>query len=98
MIDLTEPLRAILVDFGQDALINSGPETLRLMLHPVAADDLSGGMIDHSGPAAIAVKADVEKLGVSLADFVTVDGAAYIVLAMNHDGLGGMIMRLGAKP
>jgi len=98
MIDLAEPLRATLHDFGQDAVVNGGPATLRVILDTAVADELTGGMIDHTGPVAVAAQNEVRATGLVQGDRLIVGDVDYLVLAIHADSLGGMIIRLGVAP
>jgi hypothetical protein len=98
MIDLAEPLRAALEDFGQDALIAGRDGVLRVILNPAAGDELTGGMIEHSGPVAVADQAEALALGLIQGDRLTIGGTGYQVQAIHADGMGGMILRLSVRP
>lgn len=62
---------------------------------------LHGDMVDHTGPCALAVTADVVELGVVAGndgDIITIGGADYTVLAINNDSHGEALLRLEEQP
>lgn len=99
MIDTTEPLAAALADFGVDALVNYGPQTLRVLFDLDTSARFAGETIDRSGPSAVALAAAVEAAGIvagNQGDELTVGDAAYTVLAIDPDGQGGAVLSLEA--
>lgn len=62
---------------------------------------LNGEIIDHSGPYAMAIMADIETLDISAGDagdVITMGGANYTLLAIDPDGHGGALLRLEEQP
>lgn len=57
----------------------------------------SGDLIDHVGPYAIAAQVDVDALDLVFGndgDTLTIGGIDYTVLAIDPDGLGGVVLSL----
>jgi len=99
MIDANETLGFALDDFGMEALINGGPETITIDPYLDASTEFNGESVDHSGPFAIAAMADVEGLAAgNHGDTLTILGTDYTLLAIDPDGQGGAVLRLEAKP
>lgn len=99
MIDANETLGFALEDFGVEALINGGPETMVVDPYLDGSTEFNGETIDHSGPFAIAAVADVEFLATGdHGDTLTINGTDYTLLAIDPDGQGGALLRLEEQP
>ena len=101
MINANETLGFALDDFGVEALVNDGPQTLVVDPCLDASTELNGESIDHSGPFAIAAMADVKGLALvagDQGDTLTINGTAYTLLAIDPDGQGGALLRLEEQP
>jgi len=94
-------LAAILADpYGPARTAAIGQVRLRIILYPTVSDELSGGTIDHSGPFAFALMADVRAAGLvagDAGDILTIDGHRYTLLSLTADGQSGAILRLEAR-
>lgn len=101
MIDTKEALMATLDDFGVEAIINGGPDTIVVDPSLDGTTVLSGETVDHSGPFAIAALAEVERLALAAGDHgdtLTINGTDYTLLAIDPDGMGGALLRLEERP
>jgi hypothetical protein len=101
MIDTNETLGFVLEDFGVEALINGGPKTIVMDPFLDGSTEFNGETIDHTGPFAIAVMADVDRLNLSsgdLGDTLTINGTDFTLLAIDPDGQGGVVLRLEEQP
>lgn len=101
MIDTKEALMATLEDFGVDAIINGGPDTIVVDPHLDGSTEFNGETVDHSGPFAITDMAEVERLALSAGDdgdTLTINGTDYTLLAIDPDGRGGALLRLEEQP
>ena len=61
----------------------------------------NGETVDHSGPYAMAIMADIKALDMSAGDdgdVITIGGADYVLLAVDPDGHGGALLRLAEQP
>lgn len=99
MIDTDETLRFALEDFGVEVLVNGGPKSIVVDPYLDGSTEFNGETVDHSGPFAIASRADVDGLaagdhGVTL----TINGTDYTLLAIDPDGQGGAVLSLEEQP
>ena len=97
MIDTSETLTFVLEDFGVEALVNGGPETIVVDPHLDGSTEFNGETIDHSGPFAIAALADVKRLALiagNQGSTLTINGTGYTLLAIDPDGQGGAVLGL----
>ncbi len=101
MIDANETVGFALVDFGVEALVNGGPETIVVDPYLDGSTEFNGETIDHSGPFAIAAMADIEIRNLSAGDngdTLTINATDYTLLAIDPDGQGGAVLRLEEQP
>lgn len=101
MIDANETLGFTLDDFGMEALVNGGPETITIDPYLDASTEFNGESVDHSGPFAIARMADAERLHLIAGNHgstLTINGTGYTLLAFDPDGQGGALLRLEEQP
>ena len=101
MIDASETLTAAMEDFGLDALVGTGPETLRCLPPEVATAAYSGETITRTGLLTLAMADAVAALDLSAGnegDTLTINGTDYTLLAIDPDGMGGAVLRLEAHP
>ncbi len=101
MIDANETLGFALDDFGVEALVNGGPQTLTVDPYLDASTEFNVESIDHSGPFAIAAMADVKGLALAAGDqgdTLTINGIDHTLLAIDPDGQGGALLRLEEQP
>lgn len=99
MIDTSETLGFVLEDFGVEALVNGGPETILVDPHLDGSTEFNGESIEHSGPFAIAAVADVKDMVAgNNGDTLTINGTDYTLLAIDPDGQGGAMLRLEEQP
>lgn len=97
MIDTSAPLSAALADFGVDAILGLGPETLRVIPDLDSSDVFSGETIHRTGPSAIALLAAVQAAALSAGnagDVITINSIDYTILAIDPDGQGGAVLSL----
>lgn len=97
MIDTNETLGFVLQDFGVEALVNSGPDTIVVDPYLDGSTEFNGETIDHSGPFAIAALADVKRLTLiagNQGSTLTINGTGYTLLAIDPDGQGGAVLKL----
>ena len=101
MIDGSEVIGFAINDFGVRATINGGPGTIAVILNPDGETVLDGELIKHTGPFALAKKADIEALGIEAGndgDTVTIGGVDYTVLTIDPDGSGLVMISLEEQP
>jgi len=101
MIDTSETLGFVLEDFGVEALINGGPDTIVVDSYLDGSTEFNGEAVDHTGPFAIASMADVESKGLAAGDdgyTLFINGIDYTLLAIDPDGQGGALLRLEEQP
>lgn len=101
MIDTNETLGFALEDFGVEATVNGGQETVVVDPHLDGSTEFNGETVDHSGPFAIAALAEVERLALSAGDdgdTLTINGTDFTLLAIDPDGRGGALLRLEEQP
>jgi|GEM_PF-4445380 len=101
MIDTSETLSFVLEDFGVEALVNGGPDTIVVDPYLDGSTEFNGETIDHSGPFAIARMADAERLHLIAGNHgstLTINGTGYTLLAFDPDGQGGALLRLEEQP
>ena len=101
MIDTSAPLSAALADFGVDAVIGSGPETLRVIPDLDSSDVFAGETIHRTGPSAVALLAAVQAAELSAGNagsVLTINSIDYTILAIDSDGQGGAVLSLQANP
>ena len=97
MIDTNETLGFLLEDFGVEALVNGGPDTIVVDPYLDGSTEFNGESFDHTGPFAIAALADVERLHLiagNQGSALTINQAGYTLLAIDPDGQGGAILKL----
>lgn len=97
MIDTAETLSCALADFGVDASIDGGPSLLRCMDLEIVRDSFDGNQVRHSGPSTVALASDIASRDIAAGNngtVLTIDGIDYTVLAMEPDGLGGVLLIL----
>nr|WP_321465159.1 hypothetical protein [uncultured Desulfobulbus sp.] len=97
MIDTNETLGFVLEDFGVEALVNGGPDTLLVDPYLDGTTEFNGETIEHSGPFAIAALADIERLHLiagNQGSTLTINGTGYTLLAIDPDGQGGAVLKL----
>lgn len=97
MIDTSETLGFVLEDFGTEALVNGGPETIVVDPHLDGSTEFNGETIYHSGPFAIAALADVARLALiagNQGSTLTINGTDYTLLAIDPDDQGGAVLGL----
>lgn len=98
MIDPGETLCCLLDDFGVEAVVNGGPASLRVDWYPHGSAQYDGDALTRTGPYAVALAADVAALELvsgNTGDTLTIAGTAYTLLAIDPDGLGGVVLSLG---
>ena len=89
--------RAMVDALGDTTMATVGAASFPVVLSRDAGASLAGEMLDHNGPYALAASADVEALAMAVGnngDTITINGADYTLLAIDHDGSGASVLLL----
>lgn len=85
-----------------DPLVVNGASTGAYIIPMLdGSTGFNGEIVDHSGPYAMAIMADIKALDMSAGDdgdVITIGGADYVLLAVDPDGHGGALLRLAEQP
>lgn len=86
---------------GVQPLINGVQSSMWIIPQLDTTITLDGEMIEHAGPFAIAIRSDVDAMGLTAGnhgDTVTIDGVDYTLVAIDPDSQGCAVLKLEVQP
>jgi hypothetical protein len=88
-------------DSGVPLVVNGAATGAYIIPMLDGSTELNGEVVEHSGPYAMAIMAEIKALDLSAGDdgdLLTIGGSDYVLLAVDSDGHGGALLRLAEQP
>lgn len=95
-LELSQMINA---ESGVSLVVNGMQTAMHIIPMLDGSTVLNGEIVDHSGPYAMAIMAEIKALDLSAGnngDVLTIAGDDYTLLGIDSDGSGSVVLRLGA--